>query len=1030
MFEKVLKFFIENYKINYTLFFLLFATGIYSYIQIPKEISPTIEPESISIRGTYSGASVDNLNKMAVQEIEDEVKNIVGVQTVTSVVSPGRFTIILELDKGTNKRVVIDDTEEALALVRVNLPSDMDDPVIKGVAHARSIMHVSMRSSKISRGELKSLSKKFKSKLLSIKDVSDVTMFGDSELFYEVLIDEKKVNAYNLSLSETLRMFSELSYVFPLGKIENSKKQYYISTSNSKKLSSEIENTIININDQQIALRDIATIVKRYEDSSTLASMNGKNSITLAVSQNPKGDAVSIAEDIKKVIVDMRVDGVEFSVRMDKSTIIKDRLNIVISNILLGVLLITLLTAILINIRIAFIIALGIPTSFVIGAIYFYFTGYSININSLIGVLLAIGIIVDDAIVVSENIQQYIEKGHPPKEAALLGVKEVAKPVTIASITTLFSFIPLLMLSGRLGEIIQLIPIAFSALIIASLIESFIFLPIHAVHTFSPKSKTLSWEKINLQYVKVLKLLMKHQKSFLLTFVIIVPLLIYMGVKTSKFQMFQRFDASSINITFKADPTTMIEESLAIIQTLEKDILAQKERFFVKHVSSTAGYRKSATGSAEMYPYVGYLSIELAKMKPLNFVDRYITPYLSFYYDGKDRTRDASSKQISKDLRVWLKEQGYKKRFNLNNLMVVEKKMGHTKADIRIGVISDDHQKALKAIRDIQESFSNVKGLKYFGDNVKVGVDEIKLSLNSYGEELGITQKYLGSYVSDLYLSKRVGTIFDGNELLEIKVKTSNIEDDLEDFKQLKIPLKNNSFVKLGDICEFDKVESLERLVKDDGETTFYVFANVDNSVITATEVLDQIAPTIEKLKKEKGIRLKFKGEREQKRMMQTEMILASVLSIILIFIAILYLFNSLRETFIVMSVIPFSLLGVYAGHFIMGLNISLPSLIGALGLAGVIVNDGIIMMSTLRTAKHKDEIFTLAARRFRPIVLTSVTTVIGLSSLIFFATGQAATFQPLAVTLGFGLLWGTILNLFYLPAMYNFLHSYKKRVL
>lgn len=1027
MFEKVVKFFIENYKINYALFFLFFAAGIYSYIHIPKEISPTIEPESISIRGTYSGSSVDNLNKMAVQEIEDEVKNIVGVQTVTSVISPGRFTIILELDKGAGKRVIIDDVEEALALVRVNLPSDMDDPVIKGVAHARSIMHVSMRSSKISRSKLKALSKKFKSKLLSIKDVSDVTMFGDSELFYEVLIDEKKVNAYNLSLSETLRMFSELSYIFPLGKIENNKKQYYISTSNSRTLSGEIENTIINIDDQQIALKDIATIVKRYEDSSTLASMNGNNSITLAVSQNPKGNAITIAEDIKKLIADMRVDGVEFSVRMDKSTIIKDRLNIVISNILFGVILITLLTAVLINIRIAFIIALGIPTSFVIGASYFYFTGYSININSLIGVLLAIGIIVDDAIVVSENIQQYIEKGHPPKEAAILGVKEVAKPVTIASITTLFSFIPLLMLSGRLGEIIQLIPIAFSALIIASLIESFIFLPIHAAHTLSPNSKTLSWEKINLYYVKALKLLMKYQKSFLLTFVIIVPLLIYIGVKSSKFQMFQSFDASSINITFKAEPTTTIEESLAIIQTLEKDILAQKERFFVKHVSSTAGYRKSATGSAEMYPYVGYLSIELAKMKPLNFVDTYITPYLSFYYDDKDRIRDASSKQISKDLRMWLKEQGYKKRFDLSNLLVVENKMGHTKADIRIGVISDDYQKALKAIRDIEESFSKVKGIKYFGDNVKVGVDELKLKLNTYGEELGITEKYLGKYISDLYLSKRVGTIFDGNELVEIQVKTLNIEDDLEQFKQLKVPLKNNIFVKLEDICEFEKVESLERLVKDDGETTFYVFANVDNSVITATEVLEQIAPTIEKLKEVKDIRLKFKGEREQKRMMQTEMILASVLAIILIFIAILYLFNSLRETFIVMSVIPFSLLGVYAGHFIMGLNISLPSLIGALGLAGVIVNDGIIMMSTLRTATHKDDIFILAARRFRPIVLTSVTTVIGLSSLIFFATGQAATFQPLAVTLGFGLLWGTILNLFYLPAMYNFSHGHKE---
>ncbi|MCD4668053.1 MAG: efflux RND transporter permease subunit [Sulfurimonas sp.] len=1025
MFEKILKFFIDNYKINYTLFFLLFAVGIFSYTQIPKEISPTIEPNSLTIRGSYSGASVDTLNKMAVIEIEDEVKNIVGVQTVTSVISPGRFTIILELEKGADKTAAISDAEDAIALIRENLPSDMDEPIIRGVAHSRSIMHVSILSDEIPREQLKALSKKFKSKLLSIKDVSDVTIFGDSDLFYEVLIDEKKVNAYNLSLSETLRMFSELSYIFPLGKIDNIKEQYYISTHNDKKLSHELENTIININDQQIALKDIAKIEKKYEDSSTLASMNGNNSITLAISQNPNGDAVSIAEDINKLISIMNINGVDFSVRMDKSTIIKDRLNIVISNIILGVMLITFLTAILINIRIAFIIALGIPTSFVIGAIYFYFTGYSINVNSLIGVLIAIGIIVDDAIVVSENIQQYIEKGYSAKDAALLGAKEVAKPVTIASLTTLFSFIPLLMLSGRLGEIIQLIPIAFSALVIASLIESFIFLPIHASHTLSKDTRTLSWEKVNSLYLRSLKQLLKYQKSFLLTFLIIVPLLIFYGVKKSKFQMFKSFDASSINITFKAQPTTTLEESLKIVQTLEKDILKNRDRFYVKHVSSTAGYRRSATGSAEMYPYVGYISIELHKMKPENFVDKYITPYLSFYYDSQGRIRETSSQEISKELRGWLKKQGYKKQFELSNLMVVENKMGHTKADIRIGIISNDYQKALKAIRDIEDGFSNVNGIKYFGDNVKVGPDEIKLKLNSYGEELGITEKYLGGYISGLYLSRKVGTIFDGNELLDIKVKSFNIEDDLESFKRLEIPIKN-IFVKLKDICEFEKVESLERLVKDDGETNFYVFANVNPSVVTATEVLEQISPIIEKLKTQKGIKLKFKGEAEQKRTMQTEMILASILAITLIFISILYLFNSLRETLIVMSVIPFSLLGVYIGHFIMGLNISLPSLIGALGLAGVIVNDGIIMMSTLKTATSKDEIFILAKRRLRPILITSITTIIGLSSLIFFATAQAVTFQPLAVTIGFGLLWGTILNLFYLPTMYNFSRSYK----
>lgn len=999
--------------------------GVYAYTKIPKEISPTIEPNSITIRGSYNGASVASLNKMAVQEIEDEVKNIVGVDRVTSVISPGRFAIILELDKRVTKTDVIADVEDAISLIKINLPSDMDDPIIRGVAHSRSIMHVSMIAKSISRDKLKELAKNFKSKLLSIPDVSDVTIFGNSELFYEVLIDERKVKAYNLSMDEVLRMFSELSYIFPLGKIDNKKEQYFISIQNNKELSKNLKNTIININDQQITLKDIAKIKKRYENASTLASMNGENSITLAVSQNPKGDAISIAKDINTLVSKIGIDGVEINIRMDKSTVIKDRLNIVISNILFGVILITFLTAVLINIRMAFIIALGIPTSFVMGAIYFYFTGYSINVNSLIGVLIAIGIIVDDAIVVSENIQQYIEKGYPPKEAAFLGAKEVAKPVTIASITTLFSFIPLLMLSGRLGEIIQLIPIAFSALVIASLVESFIFLPIHASHTLSSKSKTLSWEKFNILYSKALRLLVKHQKSFLMTFLILVPALIFLGVKSSKFQMFQAFDASSINITFKAQPTTTLEESLKIVQTLEKEILKNKKRFFVKHVSSTAGYRRSATGSAEMYPYVGYISIELKKMKPLNFVDRFITPYLSFYYDATGRTRDSNSQDISQDIRRWIKEQKYQSKFNLTNLMVVENKMGHTKADIRIGVLSDDYKKAIGAIRAIEKGFSNIKGIKYFGDNVKLGTYEIKLKLNSYAEELGITEKSLGTYISNLYLSRKVGTIFDGNELVDIKVKTFNIEDDLESFKEFEIPLRGNVYVKLQDICSFEKVSTLERLVKDDGETTFYVFANVNSKIITSSEVLEKINPIIEKLHQD-GVKLIFRGEREQKRTLQTEMILASTLAIILIFISILYLFNSLRETLIVMSVIPFSILGVYAGHFIMGLNISLPSLIGALGLAGVIVNDGIIMMSTLKTAQTKDDIFTLAQRRLRPIILTSITTIIGLSSLMFFASGQAVTFQPLAVTIGFGLLWGTILNLLYLPTMYNFFHRYK----
>ncbi len=1029
MFERLLRFFLENYKINYTLFFLLFALGIYSYTQIPKEISPIIEPNSISIRGSYSGASVETLNNMAVSEIENEVRNITGVAGVTSIISPGRFSIILELEDNADKEQVKTAVEDALALVQNNLPTDMQRPTIRTVAHSRSIMHLSIRSDSVSRAELKRLAKKLRTKINSLKDISDVTIFGDSDLFYEVLIDEKKLKAYGLQLEDVVRIFSELSYIYPLGKIDNDKGRYFISTHTAPLAAQKLEKTAININSRQLELGNIATITKRYEDSSTLASMNAKNSITLAVSQNPQGDAIEIAKRIRDLLKGYSVEGVIYDIKMDKSTLIKDRLGVVISNILLGIILITVLTMLLINKRIAMVIALGIPTSFIMGAIYFYFTGHSININSLIGVLIAIGIIVDDAIVVSESIQQYIEKGFSPKEAALLGTKEVAKPVTIASLTTVFSFIPLLMLSGRIGQIIELIPIAFSALIVASLLESFIFLPIHAAHLLRTDAKTRSWERAKELYKSILQRLIAHKRLFLGLFFVIVPITSFYAVEHARFQLFRSFDGSTLNITLKAVPTTTLEESLHIVQTIERDLLAHKEKFFVKAVSSTAGYRRSATGSAEMYPYVGHITLELYKRAPQNFVERYITPLLNFYYDPHERIRTKSSKQIARELREFLREKRYKKRFRLTNLIVVESGIGHVKADIRIGVISSDYKKAMKAIDTIENAMAKLHGIKYFGDNVKTGTEEIKITLNSFAQQLGITQKYIGSYIANLYLNKKVGTIFDGNELLDVKVRSANYKGDLESFKNLEIPLKDgDTSVKLKEIADFTKVQTLERLVKDNGQTTFFVFANVDASVLTATEALQKLAPTLKRVQDEYGVDFKFKGEREQKRVMQHDMLLASLLAIVLIFIAILYLFNSFKQTLIVMSVIPLSLLGVYAGHYIMGMNISLPSLIGALGLAGVIVNDGIIMMDTIKNAHTDEEIFTLATKRLRPIIITSLTTIVGLASLIFFPTGEAVTFQPIAVSMGFGLLWGTFLNLLYLPVLYSLLRNHVKR--
>ncbi|MFT7880218.1 MAG: efflux RND transporter permease subunit [Sulfurimonas sp.] len=1021
MFDRIIRFFIENYKINYALFIFLFVAGIYAYMQIPKEVNPTIEPSSIRVSGNYSGASVDILNKMAVTPLEKQLKNIVGIKEIITTINPGKFSIKLELGPNEKKAHIKEDVKDAITLMMPDLPSDMDEPSIKSVAHARSIMFVSILSSTLSRGDLVEKAKTLKETLLDIPYVSDITIFGESDQYYEVAFDEKKIDAYHISKKALVNVIGELSYTFPLGKIDAKNNQYFLSTANGKKECGDLENTLLKINDQFIYLRDIATVSKRYSDSSTLASMNGDSAITLAISQNPKGDAITISEAINKKLQELTTKEIIFDVKRDYSFAVKESLNVVFSNIIFGILLIAMFTILLINARMAMVIIMGIPTSFVMGAIYFYFTGYSINVQSLVGVLLAIGIIVDDAIVVSENIQQYVEKGYDPKEAAFLGTKEMVKPVFLASVTTLFSFIPLLMISGTMGEIIKLIPIAFSALVFASLIESFIFLPIHSSHILKKDAKARSWEKSKRIYIDSLKFLMRHQRKFLLIFVISVPLLIVISIYNSKFHMFNRFDSNSVNISFKGNKNMTLEATSTMVKTIEKELLAQKEKFFIKNVSSTAGHRRTATGDTELYPYVGNINVELYEKKPSNIFERYITPLLSIYYEPEGKIRTLSSKEVSKMVRKWLKKQRYKTRYQLDQIMVVERRMNAVKADIRIGLVSSDYQKALQGITLLQEKIDAIKGVKYAGNDIKFGIDELKFKINTYGESLGITEKQLGDHLSDLYLEKQIGTIYGEEQSYEIKI-TSRYHSDIDYFKNLAIPIGEDLIVSLDEICEIETIRSLEKLVKDNGITTFYLFANVDNDIITSSEVLQQIEPTIETLKQE-GIKFIFKGEKRQKETLKMEMLLSIILAISLIFLSLLYLFNSIRETFLVLSVIPFSMLGLYMGHFLMGNHITAPSLIGAIGLAGVIVNDGIIMMTSLKSAKDSESFYAYAARRFRPIILTSLTTVIGLFTLIFFATGMAVTFQPMAITIGFGILWGTVLNLLYLPVMYRYIN-------
>ncbi|MDX1808818.1 MAG: efflux RND transporter permease subunit [Sulfurospirillaceae bacterium] len=1027
--KNIIKFFLDNSRMNYTFFLLIIVLGMYSYTKIPKEIFPTFDLDKILISGSYSGTSIDILDKIAVKKIEDAIKGIEGVDDMNSIITPGSFSITLDLLKGYDKYNISNKIKDAISDIKQNFPSDMNDPKVVVLNTSRSLLTLSVSSDKVSLPHLKEFVKDLKTKILNVKDISDVSIYGDSDMYFDVKIDENKLDALGIDKSAFFQTLSNISYIFPIGKIEGLGKHFYLSTYNGAKSAKEMEKTIIKIGTKKIYLGDVATIQKRFEDATTLSTTDTKPSLNLAITQVDGGNALEATKNIEKMLepIKMKNKDISFSIIHDRSKIIRDRLNIVISNILFSMILVTLLLAILINKKMAFIVGLGIPTSIIMAIIYFHFFGYTINMISLIGVLLALGILVDDAIVVAESIQQYIEKGFSPYEAALQGTADVAKPVIMASVTTLFSFIPILMLSGTMGEFMKLIPIAVSALLVASLIESFIFLPLHATHMLNNKSKVLSWEKVNRLYSYVIHKLMTFRKTFLFLFLILVPMLTVLGIKHSRYQMFPKFDSTLMTISLKANLNTPIEKTFEEANKVAKELYKNKERFNINSITTVAGFRTNAEGDGERYPYVANINIELDKLKPMDFVNKYITPYLSLYYDKEGRTRTKSSQEVASEVRSFLNKEGFKKKLGLEELFVAERRAGPVKSDIKIGIISNNTKDTKYAISKIEESLSKLKGIKSVSDDAKIGIDEIKIKLNSYGQELGLSEKTLGSILSDFFLEKKISTALDSKDLLEIKTQSID-KDKLSTLKNMKIPIGDGRKVMLSDIATFNISKSFEKVSKDFGETTFYVYANVNPKILTASEALDKIQPVLNSIQKE-GIRLKLLGEKQKNAELRSDMMSATFVAILLIILSLLYLFDSFKDTFIIASVIPFSFLGVIIGHQIMGLNLSMPSIIGALGLAGVVINDGILMLTYLRKTKTLDEFFEESAKRLRPIFLTSITTLLGLSTLIFFPTGQAVIFQPLAVSLGFGLGWGTVLNLLYVPTLYAVLHRkrYKK---
>ena len=1017
-------YFINNTRFNYAVLVFLLYMGVSAYIEIPKELFPNTELDKISIQASYAGASADNMDKMAVRELEDAISNISGIEKSETTIAPGSFAMILSLDEGANKVSILNKVKDAISLSKQFLPADMNEPTALIIDRVRPLISLSISSKVLSRAELTEIAKEIKNKIARIKNIAEVAIRGDSNQELSIKIDSAAVLAYGLNPQSVINAVANLSYIFPIGNIEEKGNFVFVSSVNGKADVKSWRESILELDGKFVRLGDIAEISIEYPQTQTLSSYNNNDTLTLLISKSEEGSSMELSKELRLYIekIAPNYKDVLFDFYQDSSKPVDDRLNTVISNLMFGLVLVFFSLFILINLRIAFIVVLGIPFSFIIGLLFIYYMGYSINIISLLGALIVIGIVVDDAIVVSENIQRHIDEGMDVQEAALVGTKEMLLPVTLATLTTAAAFLPMFLMQGEIALFLILVPIVVVMILLGSLIESFFFLPLHAKEFLKKSQNMLNWEPLQKRYERVLRFHIEHKKLFLATFLLAVPIFTFMTASSMKFQFFPNFDGNNIYISGKLDINTPLEETYLITKEIEAAFIEHAEEFSLKSTSATSGFSRSLSGESEINNNVLYIVLELYERKESDFISEYINPILNFTFDfhNPDKRRELRTFELSPRAQEILEP--FKEKYGFVELGVSEDKPGLIRSDIQINLLGSDYVALDASIKELEELLSRTKGVANYSNNIKYGKVEYKLEINPYGESLGLSEASISRLLGDYFLERRQSTTFNKYGIMEIKTQELH-KDQTQTLTNFNIILSDGRSVRLSDVASIQMVQDYERIDKLNGSRVKTVFANVDKRTITAGEVLKTLEPTLEAIKK-RGIEVTLLGEKEKNKQLQGDMKKSVILALSLIFLTLLLIFSKVKYVLMVMSVIPLSVLGALLGHKLLGIPLTMPSMIGILGLAGVVVNDGIIMLDFLHGTRNSEEFFMRASQRLRPILITSITTFLGLFTLMFYATGQAVILQPIAISIGFGLIWGTALNLIFVPTLYALING------
>ncbi|MDZ7839957.1 MAG: efflux RND transporter permease subunit [Gammaproteobacteria bacterium] len=999
--------------------------------RIPLEIFPEFERDVITVQMNYRGATPAEVEEGVVIRIEEAIEDLQGIERIVSNANEGTGQLRIELDRNTAPRDMLDDVKNRVDAIST-FPDDAERPSYSVLQFRRNVISV-VAAGELPESDLRRLGERIRDDLLALPGITQVELQAVRDYEISIEVSEDSLDRYGLTFDAIVEAVQRSSVDLPAGSIKSDGGEILLRTKGQAYTKRDFERIVVRtrIDGTRLTLGEIARVMDGFEEDPLYAEFNGKPAVLMEVYRTGDQSAIATGKSVREYVETQRPampPGVELAYWRDQSRIVELRLNTLVESAMLGGLLIFLLLALFLRFSVAVWVCIGIPVSFMGALALMPVLGVTINLISLFAFILVLGIVVDDAIVTGENIYSHLRRGDDPLEGAISGTREIAVPVTFGVLTTVAAFAPLLMIEGARGDIFAQIPLVVIPVLLFSLVESKLILPAHMKHVRAREARENILVQLQQRVADGLERLVRGIYQPVLTGALkrrYLTLALFVGVSfiilsfvisgRYGFTFFPRVESETAQVSLEMPVGTAVETTAGHIHRIAGIARAMREEYrdprtgesVIRNVMVSIGWAGGGAPSSGQ-PHIGQVSLELEP--------------------PETRKVDVRTNALVQELRT---------RVGIipgARELTYRAELGRGGAPIDIQLEGSDFSTLEEVADRLRERLATYPGVFDIQDSLDEGKPEIQLTIKPEAELLGLSAGDLGRQVRQAFFGAEAQRIQRGRE--DVRVMVRYPEDERSSPASLGtmgIRTGTGARVPFTNVADAELGIGFATIRRVDQQRTVNVQADIDKARGNLNTVVADLIPYLDEILRDfPGVRYSQEGElREQRESFQSLNIGATfVLFVIYSLLAIP--FRSYIQPLIVMAAIPFSLVGAVAGHMIMGMNLSIMSIMGMLALAGVVVNDSLVLVDWVNRRRREgmvlaDAVRSAGAARFRAILLTSLTTFAGLVPLIFEQSTQAQFLIPMAVSLGFGILFATFVSLLLVPVAYLLLEDLKR---